>query len=54
MITLSKSSQLAYSTDLPPDEVKALDCYRGFSTKSEDTVSSLCKMVATMHYLATD
>ena len=54
MITLSKSSQLAFLADLPPDEAKALDCYRGFLAKSEGTASGLCKMAATMHYLATD
>ena len=55
MITLSKSSQLASSSaDPPPDEAKALDCYRGFSAKSEGTTLGLCKMVSTMHCLATN
>ena len=54
MITLSKSSQLAFLADLPPDEVEALDCYRGFSAKSKGTASGLCKMAATMHCLAKD
>ena len=54
MITFSKSSQLASSAGPPLDEVEAFDCYRGFSTKSEGTTLSLCKMAATMHCLATD
>ena len=54
MITLSKSSQLAFLADPPPDEAEALDCYMGFSTKSEGTNSGLCKMAATMHCLAMD
>ena len=54
MITLSKSSQLASSADHPPDEAEALDCYRGFSAKSEGTTSGLGKIAATMHCLAMD
>ena len=54
MITLFKSSQLAFSADLPPDEAEALDCYRGFSTKTKGTAPGLCKMAATMHCLARD
>ena len=54
MITFSKSSQLASSADPPSNEAKALDCYKGFSTKSKGVASGLCKMAATMHCLATD
>ena len=54
MITLSKSSQLASSADLPPYEAEAFDYYKGISAKSEGTASGLCKMAATMHCLAMD
>ena len=54
IITLSKSSQLASSVGPPLDEAEALDCYEGLSAKSEGTASGLCKMAATMHFLATD
>ena len=54
IITLSKSSQLAPSVGPPPDEVEALNCYEGLSARSEDTISGLCKIAATMHCLATD
>ena len=39
---------------LTPNEIEALDCYEGFSAKSEGTASGLCKMTATMHCLATN
>ena len=39
---------------LTPNEIEALDCYEGFSAKSEGTTSSLFKMAATMYCLATD
>ena len=54
MISLSKSSQLASSADPPSNEAEALDCYRGFSAKSEGVVSGLCRMAATIYCLATD
>ena len=52
IITLSRSSQLTSSVVPPPDEVEALDCYKGLSAKSDGTASGLCKMAATMHCLA--
>ena len=54
IITLFRSSQLASSVVPPPDEAEALDCYEGLLAKSKGTASGLCKMVATMHCLATD
>ena len=54
IITLSKSLQFASSVSPPPDETEALDCYEGLSAKFKGTVSSLCKMAATMHCLAID
>ena len=38
MITLSKSLQLAFSTDPLSDEAEALDYYRGFSAKSKGSL----------------
>ena len=54
IIILSKSSQLPPSVGPPPDEAKVLNCYKGIWVGSEDITSSLCKIAATMHCLATD
>ena len=54
IITLSKFSQLASLVGPSLDEAEALDYYEGLSAKPKDIASGLCKMAATMHYLAMD
>ena len=52
MTTLSRSSHFASSAAISSGGAGAFDCYKSSSSRAEDSTSSRCEMVATMHCLA--
>ena len=54
MITFSKSSHFASSTNVLVGDARVFDCYEFSPTRAEDSTLGWCEMAATRHSLAKD